>query len=140
MPLPLVLLGKCYWSLDLDHCFKQGLYKQLLCFNLQQTTRIGQLAYPFQSYSRIVRCTKDIVCNVLRYRFTSDLMHAESILTPCQKVCYNQYACVPYISSFILQWHIYIEGVFLILCRLSCKKKRVSPERFGIYSSTNFAR
>ncbi len=81
-------------------------------------------------------------------------MDAEAILTPCQKVYYNESInifiislIIPYISTFILQqvWQVYIEGVllnFLILCSPSIKvsmpykKMMGSPDRFGIiYSS-----
>ena len=89
---------------------------------------------------------KDIACYLLSYRFTSTFVHAKSILTPCQKVCYNYTPktsiLVTYISSLILRqgWHIYIEGVFPILCSPSiiisvpAKNRRVGPGRFWIYS------
>ncbi len=58
--LPLVLLGKCQRSLEVDHCFKYGPYNHncTALINFQQTTGIGQLlqhVYPFQSlYDQIV--------------------------------------------------------------------------------------
>ena len=83
---------------------------------------------PILSYSLVhvwPHCQTYKNCYLLRHKLTSTFMHTESILTPCQKVGFKHskiiFLLVPYTSMFILQqgWHIYIEGVFLILCNPS---------------------
>ncbi len=83
----------------------------------------------------------------MSYIFTSAFMHVESILTPCQKVCYySKHNIPPYYLpycasvgeySFILQgWHIYIEGVGLFLVLhiqpLYHYFNRLPPRKWGL--------
>ena len=65
----------------------------------------------------------------MSYRFTSVFIHAEPILTPCQKrLCYT-YSKIRYPSlkptiavQCVLQqeWHIYIEGVGYLALLIDC--------------------
>ncbi len=91
----------------------------------------------FSQFGQIVSCIKDVVCNVFSYLPMQFLHLAKKYATTTRKI----------ISLLIIYHtvHIYIEGIGLFLVLRSpaspsiitsiyytCKKIRVSPERFGI--------
>ncbi len=103
IPQTHVLLKQCPRSLDIDHS-----YNWFLANNWNWVT-----IYPFSHNGYILKG--------LGSRFTLASMHAELILTPCPKVCYNFTPkiislIVPYISTPVaLSYSINKGGTFIIL-------------------------